>query len=93
MIAHAKGGRKPEVHFFFRATDEYDWIVNSVEKMIAQYPDFTFAILSRYNSDLFRIEERLHTKKLAYTLYAQHSNTANNAINAINANEVTPTNK
>ena len=88
MIAHAKGGRKPEVHFFFRATDEYDWIVNSVEKMIAQYPDFTFAILSRYNSDLFRIEERLHTKKLAYTLYAQHSNTANNVNNT---NEVTPT--
>ena len=69
MVAYAKGGRKPEVHFFFRSSDEYDWIVNSLEKMVTQLPTFTFAVLSRYNSDLFKIEERLHQKKVAYHLY------------------------
>jgi hypothetical protein len=73
MIANAKGGRKPEVHFFFRASDEYDWVVNSLEKMIKQFtgpgtPEFSFAVLSRYNHDLFKIEERLHLKGVAYNL-------------------------
>ena len=69
MVANAKGGRKPEVHFFFRSSDEYDWIVNSLEKMLQQLPTFTFAVLSRYNSDLFKIEERLHCKNIKYKLY------------------------
>jgi hypothetical protein len=73
MIANARGGRKPEVHFFFRASDEYDWIVNSLERMIKQFtgpgtPNFTFAVISRYNHDLFRIEERLHLKGIQYNL-------------------------
>jgi ATP-dependent exoDNAse (exonuclease V) beta subunit len=74
MVANLKGGRKPEVHFFFRSSDEYDWIVNSIHKMTVQYPQFTFAVLSRYNSDLFKIEERLHCKQLTYKLYAHTSN-------------------
>ena len=69
MVANSKGGRKPEVHFFFRSSDEYDWIVNSLEKMLQQLPTFTFAVLSRYNSDLFKIEERLHCKNIKYKLY------------------------
>ena len=73
MIAHARGGRKPDVHFFFRSSDECDWIVNSLEKLQKQFtgpgtPNFTFAVLSRYNSDLFRIEERLHLKGIPYRL-------------------------
>lgn len=73
MIANARGGRKPEVHFFFRSSDEFDWIVNSIEKMVKQFtgpgtPNFTFAVLSRYNSDLFKIEERLHLKGIPYHL-------------------------
>ncbi len=77
MIANARGGRRPEVHFFFRGSDEYDWIVNSLDKMIKQFtgpntPNFTFAVLSRYNSDLFRIEERLHLKGIPYHLCTQY---------------------
>jgi hypothetical protein len=73
MVAHTKGGRKPEVHFFFRASDEYDWIVNSLERFIKNFtgigkPDLTFAVISRYNHDLFRIEERLHNKRIPYSL-------------------------
>jgi hypothetical protein len=73
MIANLRGGRKPEVHFFFRASDEYDWIVNSLDKCIKQFtgpgtPNFNFAVISRYNHDLFKIEERLHLKHIPYTL-------------------------
>ena len=73
MVANQKGGRKPEVHFFFRASDEYDWIVNSLEKFIKKFtgpgtPNFNFAVISRYNHDLFKIEERLHLKGIPYNL-------------------------
>jgi hypothetical protein len=73
MVANLKGGRKPEVHFFFRASDEYDWIVNSLDKFIKQFtgpntPNFNFAVISRYNHDLFKIEERLHLKGIPYNL-------------------------
>ena len=71
MIANMRGGRKPEVHYFFRAADEYDWVVSSLEKMLKLYPKVNFAVLSRYNSDLFRIEERLHLKQVPYNLCTQ----------------------
>ena len=69
MVAFTKGGRKPDVHFFFRGSDEQDWIVQSLEKLIRQAPpEFRFAVLSRYNSDLYKIEERLHLKGMPYNL-------------------------
>lgn len=68
MVANTKGGRKPDVHFFFRASDEYDWIVSSLEKLLKQIPTFTFAVISRYNHDLFKIEERLHQRGIQYNL-------------------------
>jgi hypothetical protein len=73
MMANTKGGRKPEVHYFFRSADEWDWIVHSLDKMLKQLPDMTFAVLSRYNSDLFRIEERLHLKGIPYKLCTSYS--------------------
>jgi hypothetical protein len=68
MVAFARGGPRPEVHFFFRASDEYDWIVNSMDKLLAAHPKLNFAVLSRYNYDLFKIEERLHVKGIPYNL-------------------------
>jgi hypothetical protein len=68
MVAHTKGGQKPEVHFFFRATDEYDWIVNSIDKLVQQSGTGTVAVISRYNHDLFKIEERLHLKGHQYNI-------------------------
>jgi len=68
MVAQQKGGVKPEVHFFYRASDEYDWIVKMIQHIRQQYPMFTCAVLSRYNSDLFRMEERLHQKQIVYNL-------------------------
>ena len=75
MVAHQKGGQKPEVHFFFRSSDECDWIVNSLEKMLQQTRSikYNFAVLSRYNADLFKIEERLHRKGIPYRLCTQYS--------------------
>ena len=77
MIANTKEGNIPEVHYFFRASDECDWIVSSLEKLIKKYrgknkPNLTFAVLSRYNSDLYRIEERLHQKYISYELCTQY---------------------
>ena len=43
MMANLRGGRKPEVHFFFRSSDEHDWIVNSIAKLSEQYPECTMA--------------------------------------------------
>lgn len=71
MLANTQGGRIPEVHYFFRASDEYDWLVNSVEKGMKQHPTVTFAILSRYNADLYRLEERLHRKGVPFVLCTQ----------------------
>jgi hypothetical protein len=68
MIANTLGGKVPEVHYFFRATDEYDWIVNSVDKLRKASTTHRFAVLSRYNSDLYRLEERLHRKHIPYVL-------------------------
>ena len=75
MRANSRGGITPEVHFFFRAADEYDWIVNSLDKLQKQRDKqrdqqnkITFAIISRYNHDLFKIEERLHLKGIKYKL-------------------------
>jgi len=78
MIANTKEGNIPEVHYFFRGSDEYDWIVSSLEKLIKKYrgkhkPNLTFAVISRYNSDLYRIEERLHQKHISYHLCTQYN--------------------
>jgi hypothetical protein len=72
MVAAARGGTKPAVHFFFRSSDEYDWIVNQIESIYKLHTRQTFAVISRYNHDLFKIEERLHKKGMIYTLYTKY---------------------
>ena len=68
MVAVKKGGIKPQVHFFFRMMDEYDWVVKQIEEEYRKQTPTTFAILSRCNHDLFKLEERLHQRGLLYTL-------------------------
>ncbi len=72
MVANKVGGELPSVHFFFRASDEYDWIVNQIEAQYNKRSKQTFAVLSRYNHDLFKIEERLHKKGMLYNLCTQY---------------------
>lgn len=68
MIAKKGAGPKPEVHFFWRACDETEWVVRQVEHLRKQRPKWTFAVLSRTNSDLYRIEETLQAKGHPYRL-------------------------
>jgi hypothetical protein len=72
MVAHQKGGTKPSVHFFFRGSDEYEWIVNQIESAYRKHTKQTFAVISRYNHDLYKIEERLHQRGLIYTLCTKY---------------------
>lgn len=62
MIAEKKGGEKPTVRFFYRLSDETKWILETIQATFAattakRHP--TVAVLSRTNSDLFRIEEEM----------------------------------
>ena len=56
MIAEKKGGEKPHVRFFYRLADETKWILESVKEA---RPGATIAVLSRTNSDLYRLEEEM----------------------------------
>ncbi len=59
MVAHAKGGAKPDVRFFWRASDEYTWLANAIREYRAHNPTHTVAVLARNNVDLYRAEETL----------------------------------
>jgi hypothetical protein len=59
MIPAVKGGKKPEVLFFWRPCDESKWIAKTIREIRALKPEATIAILARNNSDLYRVEEIL----------------------------------
>jgi len=59
MIAHTKGGFKPDVLFFWRLSDELTWLAKSLDELHQTKPDATVAILTRNNVDLYRVEETL----------------------------------
>jgi hypothetical protein len=60
MIAEKKGGEKPHVRFFYRVSDETKWLLQHITQTLkesgAATPP-TIAIISRTNSDLYRVEE------------------------------------
>lgn len=68
MIAQKTNGVKPQVHFFWRACDETAWVLKSYKELEEMYPSWTFAVVSRTNNDLYRIEEALQAKGYAYRL-------------------------
>lgn len=59
MIAHKKGGVKPDVLFFWRLTDEYTWLAKTLLELRQKVPTATVAVLARNNVDLYRAEEIL----------------------------------
>jgi len=61
-------GRKPDVHFFWRCSDETRWIVQTIRSVREQNKKITIAILSRTNIDLFRMEEELLAAGVPYKL-------------------------
>lgn len=61
-------GRKPDVRFFWRMSDEIRWILQTIREIKKQNPRLTMAILSRTNLDLFRCEEEFLSENIAYRL-------------------------
>jgi hypothetical protein len=61
-------GRKPDVRFFWRMSDETQWIVKTIRDIRKQHPKISIAILSRTNLDLFRCEEEFLTETIPYRL-------------------------
>jgi hypothetical protein len=61
----------PEVHYFFRSSDEQDWIVNMIDKALLN-SNHRIAVISRYNNDLYKIEDKLHKKYIKYALCTQY---------------------
>jgi len=59
MIAHTKGGTKPDVLFFWRLSDEYGWLANTLRDFHTKYPTYTIAVLARNNVELYKAEEIL----------------------------------
>ena len=57
MVAHTKGGQKPDVLFFWRIDDEYAWIAKTIREYRVKHPDWTIAVLARNNKDLYKAEE------------------------------------
>lgn len=68
MIGCGKGGRNPDIHFFWRMKDETRWILQTIKQIRKQSPSLTIAILSRTNLDLFRMEEEFLGANLQYRL-------------------------
>ena len=61
-------GKKPDVRFFWRMSDETRWIIQTIRDIRKQNPSLTIAILSRTNIDLFRCEEEFLTENISYRL-------------------------
>jgi hypothetical protein len=61
-------GRKPDVRFFWRMSDETRWVIQTIRDIKRQNPRLSMAILSRTNLDLFRCEEELLTEGISYRL-------------------------
>lgn len=61
-------GRKPDVRFFWRMSDETRWILTTIRDIRKQNPKLTLAILSRTNLDLFRCEEEFLSENIPYRL-------------------------
>ena len=62
-------GRKPDVRFFWRMSDETRWILDTIREIRRQNPKLSLAILSRTNLDLFRCEEEFLSENIPYRLH------------------------
>lgn len=59
MIANTKGGKKPDVLFFWRVSDELGWLSKTLHELRLVKPHATYAVLARNNTDLYKAEEIL----------------------------------
>ncbi len=61
-------GKKPDIRFFWRMSDETRWIIQTLKEIKTQHPHLSTAILSRTNLDLYRCEEECLTAQIPYRL-------------------------
>lgn len=59
MIAEKKGGEKPHVRFFYRVQDETKWLMKHIQETLEADARTSVAVISRTNSDLYRVEEEM----------------------------------
>ena len=78
MVAHKKGGSRPEVLFFWKFADEITWICKMIDIIKIQQPQFTVAVLGRNNMDLYRAEEVFLQYGMDCTLYSADSGGGHN---------------
>jgi hypothetical protein len=71
MVAHNKGGQKPDVLFFWRMSDECAWIAKTIRQYRERYPNWTIAVLARNNVELYRAEEAFVHEGLKTRFLAQ----------------------
>jgi hypothetical protein len=62
MVANTKGGTKPDVLFFWRSSDEFEWLASTLWELRTKSPNSNVAVLARNNNDLYHAEEILLQK-------------------------------
>ncbi len=75
-------GEKPEVRYFYRASDEKLFIHNKIMEIRAAKPNATIAILSKTNKTLYAFEEMLIKEKVAVKILRDVSEDENNDLEA-----------
>lgn len=90
MIATKKGGVRPNVHFFYRNSDETAWVGKTIQEIRSTNPTKTIAILSRYNTDLYRVEEALLKQGMITTYMNVEDEHAHHMIRATSPDEPPP---
>lgn len=80
MVSAIPKNTKPEIHFFYRASDETSWIIKQIEKQLEENPNTTIAVMSRINVDLYRFEEQCIQKNVSYRLFDLTTNDESHTI-------------
>lgn len=71
MTATTTGGEKPEVRYFYRSSDERNYIHLKITEIWDQDPTATIAILSKFNSVLYNYEETFIKEGIPVSLLSE----------------------
>jgi hypothetical protein len=73
MTATTEGGEKPEVRYFYRSSDERNYIHYKILEIWQQDPLASIAILSKFNSVLYSYEETLIKENVPVAILSETS--------------------
>lgn len=74
MTAMVKGGEKPEVRYFYRSSDERNFIHTKIIEIWTNDPTASIAILSKFNSVLYGYEETLIKENIPVKFLKEENN-------------------